>query len=53
MLKLYYKFNFATEPHELNHQNIQHVTIQTETSNNNHSEKLFCIVKEEDSQHHH
>ena len=39
--------------HELNHQNIQHVTIQTETSNNNHSEKLFCIVKEEDSQHHH
>ena len=39
--------------HELNHQNIQHVTIQTETSNNNHSEKLFCIVKEKDSQHHH
>ena len=39
--------------HELNHQNIHHVTIQTETSNNNHSEKLFCIVKEEDSQHHH
>ncbi|MDT4192284.1 cation diffusion facilitator family transporter [Staphylococcus haemolyticus] len=38
--------------HELNHKNIQHVTIQTETSNNHHSERLFCDIKEEKDDHH-
>ncbi len=38
--------------HELNHKNIQHVTIQTETSNNNHSGKLFCDMKGKGEGHH-
>lgn len=39
--------------HDLEHKNIQHVTIQLETSAHQHDDSILCTVKAEASGHHH
>lgn len=39
--------------HDLEHQNIHHVTIQLETSAHQHDNSILCKVKAESSGHHH
>src|SRR5699024_3025892 len=39
--------------HDLEHQNIHHMTIQLETSAHEHDESILCQVKAESSGHHH
>lgn len=39
--------------HDLEHKNIQHVTIQLETSAHQHDNSILCTVKAESSGHHH
>lgn len=39
--------------HNLEHKNIQHVTIQLETSAHEHDDSILCTVKAEASGHHH
>lgn len=39
--------------HDLEHLNIQHVTIQLETSSHLHDNSVLCVVKSEPSAHHH
>ncbi len=39
--------------HDLEHKNIQHVTIQLETSAHQHDDSILCTVKAESSDHHH
>lgn len=39
--------------HELAHKNIQHVTIQLETSAHQHDDSILCTAKAESSGHHH
>ncbi|WP_062352286.1 cation diffusion facilitator family transporter [Bacillus kwashiorkori] len=39
--------------HDLEHQNIHHMTIQLETSTNQHDNTILCKVKAESSGHHH
>lgn len=39
--------------HDLEHKNIQHVTIQLETSAHRHDDSIVCTVKAESSGHHH
>ncbi|WP_342514009.1 cation diffusion facilitator family transporter [Sporosarcina sp. FSL K6-1522] len=39
--------------HNLEHQNIRHVTIQLETSAHPHDDSILCTVKAESSGHHH
>lgn len=39
--------------HDLEYQNVQHVTIQLETSAHNHADSIFCTVKVESLGYHH
>ena len=39
--------------HDLEHKNIQHVTIQLETSAHQHDDSILCTAKAESSGHHH
>ncbi|WP_203247388.1 cation diffusion facilitator family transporter [Sporosarcina beigongshangi] len=39
--------------HDLEHKNIQHVTIQLETAAHQHDNSILCTVKAESSGHHH
>lgn len=39
--------------HDLEHKNIQHVTIQLETASHHHADSILCQMKAEPSDHHH
>ena len=39
--------------HDLEHKNIQHVTIQLETASHHHADLILCQMKAEPSDHHH
>lgn len=39
--------------HDLQHENIHHITLQIESSEHSHDDALFCAVKAEAGHHHH